>query len=127
MPLVYDASALLAVIFSEPGSEAVIELMSEAGGEISAANLAEVGSKMAERGLSAGQVRRELAAFSLAVASVDETQALLVAGLRVSTKPLGLSLGDRCCLALAQTRRATVVTADRSWKKLKGFDVKLIR
>lgn len=127
MPLVYDASALLAVIFSEPGAEAVIELMSEAGGEISAANLAEVGSKMAERGLSASQVQRELASFSLAVAPLDELQALLVAGLRMSTKPLGLSLGDRCCLALAQTRRATVVTGDRSWKKLKGFDIKLIR
>jgi len=127
MPLVYDASALLAVVFSEPGAEAVIEQLHEPGGEISAANLAEVGSKMAERGLSTNQVQRELASFSLAVAPLDEAQALLVAGLRVSTKPLGLSLGDRCCLALARTREATIVTADRSWKKLKGFDVKLIR
>lgn len=127
MPLVYDASALLSVIFSEPGAEAVIELLSEAGGEISAANLAEVGSKMAERGLSASQVYRELASFSLGVVPLDESQALLVAGLRMSTKPLGLSLGDRCCLALARTRQATVVTADRSWTKLKGFDIKLIR
>lgn len=127
MPVVYDASALLAVVFSEPGAEVVIEQLSKAGGEISAANLAEVGSKMAERGLSTSQVQRELASFSLAVAPLDESQALLVAALRVSTKPLGLSLGDRCCLALAQTRGATVVTGDRNWKKLKGFDVKLIR
>jgi len=127
MPLVYDASALLAVVFSEPGAEAVIEHLNEPGGEISAANLAEVGSKMAECGLSTNQVQRELAAFALAVAPLDEAQALLVAGLRVSTKPLGLSLGDRCCLALARTREATIVTADRSWKKLKGFDVNLIR
>ncbi len=127
MPLVYDASALLAVVFSEPGAEAVIEQLNEGGGEISAVNLAEVGSKMAERGLSMGQVQRELAAFALDIAPLDEPQALLVAGLRVPTLALGLSLGDRCCLALAQTRGATVVTADRSWKKLKGFDVKLIR
>lgn len=127
MPLVYDASALLAVVFSEPGAETVIEHLSEPGGEISAANLAEVGSKMAERGLSAGQVQHELASFALDVAPLDESQALLVAGLRVPTMALGLSLGDRCCLALAQTRQATIVTADRSWKRLKGFDVKLIR
>jgi ribonuclease VapC len=50
-----------------------------------------------------------------------------VAGLRASTRTFGLSLGDRCCLALAQVRGAAVVTADQSWKKLKGFDIKLIR
>jgi ribonuclease VapC len=127
VPLVYDASALLAVAFSEPGAEVVIEHLNEPGGEISAANLAEVGSKMAEHGLSASQVQHELASFALEVVPLDEAQALLVAGLRVPTLALGLSLGDRCCLALAQTRAATVVTADRSWKKLKGFDVKLIR
>ena len=127
MPLVYDASALLAVVFSEPGAETVIEQLGEPGGEISAANLAEVGSKMAERGLSTTQVQRELASFALDVVSLDEPQALLVAGLRVPTMALGLSLGDRCCLALAQTRGATILTADRGWKKLKGFDVKLIR
>jgi ribonuclease VapC len=127
MPLVYDASALLAVVFNETGAETVIEYLSEPGGEVSAANLAEVGSKMAERGLAVSQVQRELASFALDVASLDEPQALLVAGLRKSTMALGLSLGDRCCLALAQSRGAAVVTADRSWKKLKGFDVKLIR
>jgi PIN domain nuclease of toxin-antitoxin system len=127
MPLVYDASALLAVIFSEPGSEVVMDHLGEAGGEISAANLAEVGSKMAERGLTPGQVEKELVLFALTVSPVDEAQAILIAALRMPTMALGLSLGDRCCLALAQTRGATVLTADRSWKKLKGFDVKLIR
>ena len=120
MPLVYDASALLAVVFSEPGAETVIEQLGEPGGEISAANLAEVGSKMAERGLSTTQVQRELASFALDVVSLDEPQALLVAGLRVPTMALGLSLGDRCCLALAQTRGATILTADRGWKKLRA-------
>jgi ribonuclease VapC len=127
MPLVYDASALLAVVFSESGAEVVLGHLSEPGGEISAANLAEVGTKMAERGLPMSQVQRELASFALDISPLDEPQALLAAGLRVSTKALGLSLGDRCCLALAQTRGATVITADRSWEKLKGFDVKLIR
>jgi PIN domain nuclease of toxin-antitoxin system len=31
-------------------------------------------------------------------------------------KPLGLSLGDRACLALAMQRNATVYTADRAFK-----------
>jgi ribonuclease VapC len=127
MPLVYDASALLAVVFSEAGAEIVLDCLSEPGGEISAANLAEVGTKMAERGLSMSQVQRELASFALDITPLDEAQALLAAALRGSTRAFGFSLGDRCCLALAQTRGATVVTADRSWGKLKGFDVRLIR
>jgi len=32
---------------------------------------------------------------------------------------LGLSLGDRACLALALQMKASVYTADRSWKNLK--------
>lgn len=127
MSHVYDASALLAVVFSEPGADAVVERLGEPGGEVSAANWAEVGTKMIERGLPEEQMRRELAAFSLDVVPLDEAQALSVAALRRSTRSLGLSLGDRCCLALAQARGATVITADRSWKKLKGFDVKAIR
>jgi len=34
------------------------------------------------------------------------------------TRELGLSLGDRACLALAIAREATVYTADRAWKDL---------
>ena len=36
------------------------------------------------------------------------------------TRPLGLSLGDRCCLALAERERAMVLTTDRAWLKWKG-------
>jgi PIN domain nuclease of toxin-antitoxin system len=47
---------------------------------------------------------------------------------RFATRALGLSLGDRCCLALAQEHRgAQVVTADRLWKDLKNFKITLIR
>lgn len=127
MTFVYDASVLLAVVFGEPGADGVIECLAEPGGEVGAVNWAEVGSKMVEQGLAEEQVARELSAFALEVTPFDEAQALLVAGLRTATKVLGLSLGDRCCLALARVRGATAVTADRSWKKLKGFDIKLIR
>ena len=47
--------------------------------------------------------------------------------LRVSTRALGLSLGDRCCLALALEHGAEVVTADRPWKALKGYRFQFIR
>ena len=44
------------------------------------------------------------------------------------TKPFGLSLADRACLALGLQRRATVLTADGNWKLVKiSVKVKLIR
>jgi ribonuclease VapC len=54
--------------------------------------------------------------------------AVFAGWLRPATRTLGLSLGDRGCLALAQAQRgAQVVTADRLWKELKGFRFALIR
>ena len=57
------------------------------------------------------------------------TEALAIASgkLRASTRTLGLSLGDRCCLALALEHGAEVVTADRPWKVLKGYRFQFIR
>ncbi len=127
MNTVYDASALLAVAFAEPGAEAVLELLSQPGGEVSAVNWSEVGAKLAERRLKAGDIARELSAFGLDVIPFDEEQASIAAALRPTTRPLGLSLGDRSCLALARVRGARVVTADSNWKKLAGFEILAVR
>lgn len=37
-PPVYDASALLAVVFDEPGADKVMEYLATPGGEVSAVN-----------------------------------------------------------------------------------------
>ena len=43
-------------------------------------------------------------------------------------KPLGLSLGDRACLALAMSREASVPTGDCDWLKAKfGIEVIVFR
>lgn len=124
---VYDASALLAVIFDEPGSNIVMDCLAKPGGEASAVNWSEIGAKLAERGLSVADISTELATFGLDIVPFDEDQAHVAAGLRPLTADLGLSLGDRCCLALAQIHKARVVTADHAWLKLPGFDVVAIR
>ena len=44
------------------------------------------------------------------------------------TRPYGLSLGDRACLALAIQRKATVYTTDAAWKNLNlSIEVDVIR
>jgi PIN domain nuclease of toxin-antitoxin system len=58
----------------------------------------------------------------------DEELARGAGALRPATKSLGLSLGDRACLALAQREGLPVLTADRAWAKLAvGVEVKVIR
>ncbi len=126
-PLVYDASALLAVIFDEPGADIAMQQLVHPGGEVSAVNWSETGAKLAERGLQQHEVASELATFGLEVTPFDEVQANVAAGLRPTTRTLGLSLGDRCCLALAQVRNARVVTTDAAWLKLSGFDILCVR
>lgn len=124
---VFDASALLAVLFSEPGSDRASDLLEEGDAVVSAVNQGEVVARLMDRGV--GRDEADLAWRSLRIAVLPFTaeHALSSGLLRPSTRALGLSLGDRCCLALAQSLNADVVTADRPWKALRGFRFLFIR
>lgn len=126
-PRIYDASALLAVVFNEPGAEAVLEHLAQPGGEISAVNWSEVAAKLAERGLRTEKISGELSAFGLDIVPFDEVLALHAAALRPLTRTLGLSFGDRACLALTQLRGGVAITADASWRRLRNFQVVTVR
>ena len=124
--VVLDASALLAMLNSEPGSGAVQESLP--GAAISAVNLSEVISKLSERGMPEPAIRAALEGLGLEVHPFDADAAYSTARLRTATKPYGLSLGDRTCLALGLALKAPVLTADRTWKKLKlGVKIRAIR
>lgn len=125
--IVLDASALLAVLNQEPGAEKMTpELLS--GAAISTVNLAEVHGKLVSRGLSFDEAwEAALSPVREAVAFTSE-HAKLAGDLVARTRPLGLSLGDRACLALGLALRLPVYTADKSWKKLKvGARIYVIR
>jgi len=124
--LVIDASAVLAVLFAEKGADAVVRQMP--GALISCVNLAEVTTRALDLGKPLEDTVREIERLPLISVSFDEEQAHVTASLRKATKPFGLSLGDRACLALGLIRRATVLTGDRDWKKLKlAIDVQTFR
>lgn len=125
---VFDASAVLAMVFAEPGAVRAEGLMEGGDAVISSVNHAEVVARLLERGMSEAEVDAVCEGLQLQVLPFTAAQAVASGRLRPATRALGLSLGDRCCLALAQAHRgAQVVTADRLWKELKGFRIALIR
>lgn len=125
--IVLDASALLAILNQESGADKLTpELLSMAAS--GTVNLAEVQGKLVEHGLSPDDAwEATLSPIREAVPFTPE-HAKLAGGLVARTRPLGLSLGDRACLALGLALKAPVYTADKSWKKLKlGVPIHVIR
>jgi len=125
---VFDASAVLALVFAETGANEAEQLMEAGDAVISSVNHAEVVARLFDRGMQASEVRAICESLQLQVLPFTAGQAQASGRLRPVTRTLGLSLGDRCCLALAQEHTgAMVVTADRAWQALQAFQVRLIR
>jgi PIN domain nuclease of toxin-antitoxin system len=124
--VVLDASALLAVLRAEAGAERVEQHLEGAG--IGAVNLTEVVAKLIEDGVPEAQIRMAIGRLELDVHAFDANHAYAAGNLRGTTRALGLSLGDRACLALAQSLGALALTADRSWARLDlGIAIEVIR
>jgi PIN domain nuclease of toxin-antitoxin system len=123
---VLDASALLCLLLEERGAQRVLAALPSC--VIGAVNLSEVVAKLSDRGGAPAEIDAALSALDLDVAPFDAEQARLAGLLRAQTRRLGLSLGDRACLALAGLRGATVLTCDASWAELEiGCAVELAR
>ncbi len=110
---------------SEPGADLVDAVLDDAC--LSSVNLVEVVSRLCERGLSPAQARHVVESLDIEIVPLDFEQAMTAGILRFATRDFGLSLGDRACLALGQARGLPVLTADRAWGALPGFDITLIR
>ena len=124
--IVVDASAVLAFLKNEPGSEKFGEVLGRVA--ISAVNLAEVAAVLSRTGLSEDNVGSVLSGLNLAVIVFDREQAIATGVLQGVGRRHGLSLGDRACLALAKAMQLPVLTTDRSWARLDmGVEVRLAR
>ena len=113
---VIDASALLALLNAEPGADTVAQALP--GAVISAVNLSEVVAKLSQAGLPENAVRQALQPLGLSVEPFEEEQAYQAGLLHTATRRLGLSLGDRACLGLAQQLGVPGLTADKTWAEI---------
>ena len=127
---VLDASAIIAFLQGEPGAELVGQALHSQRCIVSAANQAEVIAKALDRDAKPEAITTILADLAYYVVDVPVADGEQAGWIRGQTKRVGLSLGDRLCLALAQRMRARVLTADRAWlevSKTLGVDVVCIR
>ncbi|WP_107806392.1 PIN domain-containing protein [Nodularia spumigena] len=124
--VVVDASAILALLNQETGSEEISQFIDNAA--ISAVNLSEVIAKLAEAGIPAEDIRQILENLNLEVIPFNEEQAFKAGMMRPATKSIGLSFGDRACLALGIFLNQPVLTTDRLWGSLSvGIEIRVVR
>jgi PIN domain nuclease of toxin-antitoxin system len=127
--VVLDTSALLAIVNEERGSEIFtgrqepLDLFA-----MSTVNISEAFGKLVSRGIGSAEAWEAVTGPVPLIAEFDAEQARIAGQLLLRTRSLGLSLGDRACLALAMVLKAPVYTADRIWKGLKlGVSIHVIR
>ncbi|MGI4799886.1 MAG: type II toxin-antitoxin system VapC family toxin [Janthinobacterium lividum] len=123
-----DASALLTLLLGEPEAAKVRTVLD--GALVGAVNLAEIVSHYAKLGASRADIEAMLAPLPVRIVPVDTGLSYEAGMLRPLTRPSGLSLGDRYCLALAKREQVPAVTAERRWPDIAeavGVKVELIR
>jgi ribonuclease VapC len=120
---ILDTSAILALIQHEKGAALVESALEADDCWMTTVNMCEVLGKLCEKGATLEDALVEFGHFGISVKVFDEDLAERAASLRTTTRPIGASLGDRACLALAQQAcRAgdtpVVYTAEQAWAKL---------
>ncbi len=118
--IVLDASALLAILHDEPGAETFTRQSSLLEDSVmSTVNVAEAYGKLVGVGINSEDAWDAVSSPIPEIVDFDREQAKVAGGLFQQTRQLGLSLGDRACLALGIVLKAPIYTADRAWKSLK--------
>jgi ribonuclease VapC len=125
--VVFDASAILAIVLGERGTEKLTpEILATA--VASTVNLAEVQTKLVRAGHPPEMAWEDALAWISEVEPYTAEQAKIAGTLVLQTQDRGLSLGDRSCLALAIALGAPVYTTEQIWRNLNvGIPIHVLR
>ena len=126
--IVLDASALLAYLLREKGAKRVKEALPAAA--MSAVNFCEVLNRYAKdtNFESAKKLTKKIRTKLASLEAFTPEDAIDATAIHVSSRHLGLSLGDCICLAQGRKLNADVWTCDRNWAQLDAsYRVMVIR
>ena len=125
--VVFDASAILALLRDEPGADVVERHIGD--GLISAVNLQEVIKELLRREVPLEAALDMLDALHLDIRVHGRTEAMAAATLYPATRQFGSGLGDRTCMALAIAEGIPALTADQAWAQVDvpGLVVQMVR
>jgi PIN domain nuclease of toxin-antitoxin system len=126
MTVLLDASAALALLLDEPGSEKVAAVIQ--GAVISSVNMSEIYAKSVDLAKDVEATRKFFRSLPVRIVGFDDAHAFVAGQLRQQTRQYGLSFGDRACLATAMIEKRPVMTADKAWRNLDlDIEIMLIR
>jgi PIN domain nuclease of toxin-antitoxin system len=118
-----DASAVLALLQNEPGSERVKQALPESA--ITSVNACEVLGVLVRSGCSPAEAVTIFDKLHIPVLVFTYAQAQLAASLLQLEVSRPLSLGDRACLGAAVESKKKILTAERRWSELDLGDTRI--
>lgn len=113
--VVLDVSAVLVLLQNAKGADKVAPVLPES--VCSPVNFAEIVGKLLDAGMPEKAVHEVMENLGMDVVPLGKEGAFGIGGLYPVTKSLGLSLGDRACISLANALKLPVLTADRTWSR----------
>jgi ribonuclease VapC len=115
-PVIADSSAIIAYLKFEPGADLVRKRLSRI--RLSTVNLAETVAVLSRQGIAREWIESRLLRVFSDHLPFDSEQAYLCGALEPITRPKGLSLGDRACLAAGIFLGCPVLTAEGRWTQV---------
>ena len=118
---------MLVLLHEEAGADEVEAALD--GAAISCVNLSEVLQKAEQHNVDTEGLEFDLQGLGVRLYDFDSRSARDAAELWPITRRLGLSLGDRACLALARSLGGVAVTTDKRWAELDttGVSIEVVR
>jgi ribonuclease VapC len=130
-PLIADTSAIIAYLNFEPGEDVVRKALPCI--RLTMVNLAEIVAVVSRHRVSQSWIEERIFAVFPEILPFDRETAYLCGALEAVTRPKGLSLGDRACIAAGILHGWPLLTAESRWTeidwKANGYDpvIQLIR
>jgi PIN domain nuclease of toxin-antitoxin system len=125
--IIADTSAIIAYLNFKPGADEVQKCLSLI--QLSMVNVAEIVAVVSRHHVSRSWIEERVFRVFPEILPFDREQAYLCGALETVTRPKGLSLGDRACLAAGILHGSPVLTAESRWTeidwKAHGYDVKI--